>query len=449
VAHQSLLTLLNCLEVLRPALTQPGFANLMALFSGWVLTSGTHAVTQALVVTSVAGRRHHEAFHRFFSRGTWSPDEMGRLLFQAIIALVPDGGVLRAVLDDTMTPKKGPHIFGLGCHLDAVRSTKRQKIFSFGHSWVVLAILVPVPFSRRTWALPVLFRLYRNQKECAANGHVYRKKTELAREMLDVVVGWVGGQRVELAADSAYCNDTVMRNLPNSIVLFGAMRPDAVLTAPPPKHQDKRGGRPCVRGQGLPKPEALAKDERQPWQSCEVELYGTRRKVEYKTCCAQWYRACGARLLRVVVVRVQTGSIGIRVFFCTDATLSVREILEGYAERWAIEVCFRDLKQYLGFADSSARKQAAVERVAPFVGFSYTILVLWFARGAHLTPFATPPLRPWYPHKQGLSFADVLRAAQQVLTPLDVLDPASSFDNLRKTPAPRNRSSATPPRLAA
>jgi hypothetical protein len=59
-----------------------------------------------------------------------------------------------------------------------------------------------------------------------------------------------------------------------------------------------------------------------------------------------------------VVVRVEEGSIKCRVFFSTDPSLSVQEILEGYARRWAIEVCFRDLKQLLGFADSSARKRA-------------------------------------------------------------------------------------------
>src|SRR5205085_10740667 len=91
-------------------------------------------------------------------------------------------------------------------------------------------------------------------------------------------------------------------------------------------------------------------------------LYGKLQTVEYKTYDAQWYRACGPRLLRVVVVRLSEGQLRLRVFFCTDITLSVRKILEGYAERWAIEVCFRDLKQLLGFADSSARKQAAVER---------------------------------------------------------------------------------------
>ncbi|PTL74963.1 hypothetical protein [Vitiosangium sp. GDMCC 1.1324] len=36
----------------------------------------------------------------------------------------------------------------------------------FGHVWVVLAVLVPVPFSRRVWALPILFRLFRPQADC-------------------------------------------------------------------------------------------------------------------------------------------------------------------------------------------------------------------------------------------------------------------------------------------
>jgi hypothetical protein len=108
-----------------------------------------------------------------------------------------------------------------------VRSTRRQRIFCFGHCWVVLAILLPVPFSRRAWALPLLFRLYRNKKECVAKKELYRKKTELAREMIDLFAGWIGPRRLEVAADSAYCNDTVTRGLPDSIVLVGSMRPDA------------------------------------------------------------------------------------------------------------------------------------------------------------------------------------------------------------------------------
>ena len=436
MVHEALRTLIDALEVVRPAFTRPGFANLVVVFAGWTMTSGTHAVTQALVSTSVAGRRHHEAFHRFFSRGSWQPDEVGRLLFGWIARRLRGGAAIRIALDDTLATKKGPHVFGIGSHLDAVRSTRRQKIFAFGHCWVVLAVLLPVPFSSRTFALPVLFRLYRTVKSCARAGQPHRKKTELARDLLDVFARWVGSRRVEVAADCAYCNDTVTRGLPDNFVLFGAMRPDAVLTALPPK-KPRRPGRPSRRGRPVAKPEVIAKDKRRPWRSCEAVLYGVRRVVRYKTVDAQWYRACGVRLLRIVVVKVDDGAIGTRVFFSTDATVEVPVILETYAGRWAIEVCFRDLKQLLGFGDSCARKRAAVERTAPFVGLVYTTLVLWFAEGVHRTRIAAPPLRPWYRHKRGLCFADVLRAAQRALMPLDVLDPRRSLANLRKlTPQP-------------
>jgi len=449
MAHEALRTLVEALEVVRPAFTRPGFSNLLVVFAGWVLTSGPHAITQALVATGVAGRRHHEAFHRFFSRGTWDTDEVGRLLFGWIERHLPEVAPLRVVLDDTLATKKGPHVFGIGSHLDAVRSTKRQKIFAFGHCWVVLAVLVPVPFSSRAFALPVLFRLYRTVKSCERAGHAHRKKTQLARDMLDVLASWVGTRRVEIAADSAYCNDTIMRGLPTHFVMFGAMRPDAVLTAAPPKRPRRKPGRPSARGRAVAKPEVIAKDTRRPWHSCEATLYGVRRSVRFKTVDAQWYRSCGARLLRIVIVKVDDGAIGMRVFFCSDPTAEIPAILETYAGRWGIEVCFRDLKQLLGFGDSSARKRAAVERTAPFVGLVYTTLVLWFADGVYRSKLAVPPLRPWYRHKRGLCFADVLRAAQRSLLPLDVLDPRRSLANLRKLTPPRAWPRDQRPRRAA
>ncbi len=431
MVHAGLRTLLAVLEVLRPALTEPGWRNLRVLFAGWLRTTDTHAVTEALVVTGVAGRQHHERFHRFFSRGTWSPDALGERLFGLLLRLLSGDAPIRAVVDDTLAPKKGPHVFGIGSHLDAVRSTRRQRIFCFGHCWVVLAVLVPVPFSKRAFALPLLLRLYRNKKECAKRHHAYRKKTELARELINVLASWCGARRVELTMDSAYCNDTVMHRLPAQIAVFGAMRPDAVLTEAPPPRTKGRPGRKRLRGAVLRKPEALAGDGRTPWQSCEATLYGQLRSVYFKSCVAQWYRACGVRMLRVVVVRVDTGTLGARVFFCTDLAVSIPALLEGYAGRWSIEVCFRELKQQLGFADSSARKREAVERTAPFVALSYSAVVLWAIRSREAILLAAPPLRPWYPHKQGLCFADLLRAARRATALLSIRDPRRNSDNLR------------------
>ena len=97
-------------------------------------------------------------------------------------------------------------------------------------------------------------------------------------------------------------------------------------------------------------------------------------------------------------------------------------------------MCFRDLKQLLGFADSSARTQNAVERTAPFVGYCYTLLVLWFVESAYPSNATVIPTRPWYTHKRGVSFADILRTAQRVLASADILDPAWKLDNLQKSP---------------
>jgi hypothetical protein len=415
----------------RPALTAPGYDNFVVIAAGWMLTYGTHAITEALVATGVAPRRHHEAFHRFFSRGAWDPDVLGRWIFWRIVDALGERDVVRVALDDTFAPKKGPHVFGIGSHLDAVRSTKKQKVFAFGHCWVTLAVLVRVPFSSRVWALPVLFRLYRTKKECERRDVPHRKKTELAREMLDVLGSWMSDGRIELSADSAYCNDTVTRALPDRIVLFGAMRPDAVLTEVPtsPKRSHK-GGRPRKRGRLLRKPEQIAADGRTPWQTTDAVLYGRKVTVRYKTLCAQWYRATGTRRLRIVIVATDSGAMPYRIFFSFDASLAVRTILETYAGRWGIEVFFREAKQLLGFADSQARKEAAVLRVAPLVGLLYSTLVLWFAEGVHQMAIAAPPVRPWYPHKQGLCFADVLRTARRALDRVDVLDLPHHHDDL-------------------
>ncbi|WP_395845367.1 transposase [Cystobacter fuscus] len=136
-----------------------------------------HAVTEALVSAGVSGVRHHAGFHRFFSRARWSIDQVGRLLLLHLAALAP--GPVRLALDDTLCTPKGPKVFGLGVHVDPVRSTRRTRLLTFGHVWVVLCVLLPVPFSERVWALPVLFRLYRTQADGQKRGGTHLKMAKV------------------------------------------------------------------------------------------------------------------------------------------------------------------------------------------------------------------------------------------------------------------------------
>jgi hypothetical protein len=429
-AARGLRALLALLEVLRPTLTAPGFGKLPALVIGWLSTTGRHAVTESLLVMGLSCRVDHESFHRFFSRGTWHPDEWGRALLGLMLRLVPEGEPLRLVVDDTLAPHKGPQVFGTGPHLDAVRSSKKYKVFTFGHIWVVLAVLVRVPFSSRTWALPLLLRLYRTEKASTKCGDAHRKKTELARELVDLVLTWTE-RDIHLVADAAYCNATVVAGLSSRVMLIGSMRTDAALTAPPIKSK-RRPGRPRIQGELLPNPRELAEDRRVPWKTVSTTLYGKVRKVSFKTCVAQWYRVGSGRVFRVIVVRQFEGKAGLRAFFSTDTGLSVQQILERYSMRWAVEVAFRELKQSLGFADSSARKRASVERVAPFVAYLYSFLVLWAALKPSAQRLAAPPFRPWYSTKTDLSFEDLLRAVRTAGRSARIADLVPRRENLRK-----------------
>jgi hypothetical protein len=414
---------LGVLEVIRPAFTPQTFAKLVVILVGWIRTHGRHAITEALVVTGLSGLRDHSAFHRVFSTAPWDPDEVGRRLFLFLLRWVD--GAVPLVIDDTLAPHKGPEIFGLGCHLDAVRSTRRTKVFCFGHNWVVLSVVVRLPFTPRPWALPVLFRLYRTHGDCDTAGDVHRKKTELAREMLTAVRGWVPDRTLDLAIDQAYCNRTVLHDRPPRLVVFGSLRLDAALTAPSTEPRRRKGPR-------LPTPADLAADPTVPWSHTRVVRYGRRRTIAYKTCVAQWYHSLGPTPVRVVVVRCTTGDRPLRAYFCTDATASVPATLRGYGDRWPTEPTFRDSKQLLGLAETSARSPAAVRRTAPMIGLLYTILVVWFqvCRLGDVPDLL--PNRPWNPTKKGASFADILRVAHDHFSRIDLPAKLPQIENFAR-----------------
>jgi hypothetical protein len=432
--------LLRVLQRVRPAFTRPSFLRFLVLFAGWVLSPGVHAVTEALVAARVAGVQHHAAFHRFLSRSRWSVDEVGRLLLLALARLGP----LQLVLDDTLCCHKGPQVFGLGNHLDAVRSTRSVRVFAFGHVWVVLAVLVQVPFASRPWALPVLFRLYRGKADCQKRGVHHRKKTQLGRQLVQRVLDWLPEAQLTLVADEAYSCSTVLQGLPDRLVFVGAMRPDAVLSRPRTRRcRSPRTGRWLTRDVPCPKPQALARHTRTPWQQARARLYGEERQVRFKEVVARWRSASGKRMLKVVVVQLEGGSRPLRVFFSTDAYASALQVVHAVAGRWSIEVCFRDLKQLLGFADSRARNRLAVLRTAPFAGLCYTLLVLWYVQLAGGWQQLKLPYRPWYTTKDSVSFADVLRLAQATLARVRWHCPRRLLANLRAA------SSTAPPARSA
>jgi hypothetical protein len=64
----------------------------------------------------------------------------------------------------------------------------------------------------------------------------------------------------------------------------------------------------------------------------------------------------------------------------------------------------------------------------------YSVLMVWYAK-VHRRKAAAWPERPWYPHKEGDSFEDVLRCARRVLWPVDFLRLHRQLGDLPKSEA--------------
>lgn len=420
----ALATFAAVLSRFRSHFTAPTFVRFILLVVGWLLAcdpSPGRCITEALVAARIAGQMHWAAFHRFFSRAGWDPDRLGQTLFSLLDPLLSSTRIEVAV-DDTVAQKRGPHVFGASVHVDAVTSTKKRKNLIRGHCWVELGVVVNVPWSKRAWFIPVLSRLYRGKKEA---GMEYRTKSQLGREMVDLVLAWVDPRRnVRLLLDSGYMVKPMLRDLPfERVTVFGSLKTNAALYRPLPSDQGRRErerrGRPRKMGTRLPTPATMHRDGRRKWTMATFQTSQRERQKEVLSLKAQWYDVLGIRINHVVLMREDPKKL--RVVLCTDETLAKESILEQGARRWPIEVWNRDVKQVFGFADSPAWSKQAVLRTAPWVALVSGLIVVWFHR-IYVKGIQLPILeRPWYLWKTDLSFADLVRAAQETLRGVDAL----------------------------
>jgi len=434
-------SLMFVLEVFRPCFSKKAFFRFCVLVLGWCTCFGRHSISRILQASGIIDAGwHHAAFYRFLSQAQWTTDSLGKLIFQMLLPLLPPE--IELPIDDTLHRRCGPHIFGAAMHYDAKNSSygrntskARHTSFAFGHSWVVLSVWLPIPWtSQGGFALPVLFRLYRSLKTCPAD--LYQKRTELALEMVTTLASWLQREPTRsllILGDSEYCCQTLLKNRPPRTHLAGPIPLDAAVFAQPEKHRGR--GRPRKKGPRLPSPKQMATDPSHPWSEAILNIYGKQVRCQYKTVCALWYGSAGDKLGRVIVTHDPKGEFEDRAYFCTDPERSPESVLVSYSHRWPVEVAFRDAKQLLGIEDPqngwwrrpsnspSAPKQAgpnphpvrgqkAVSRTFPLGFLCYDIVIIWYLLNASPESELKSARKssPWYTKKTDIAFSDMLAA---------------------------------------
>src|SRR5688500_10600575 len=193
---------LELLQSFSPCFTKPSFESFATLMSGWVLNLRRHTVTETVRAACAVGTKHISSFHRFFSKARWTTDAFGLVLVRLIARHLDPAMPLVAPVDDTLGRHTGKAIAAASMHRDPLLSTGRRLFFHWGHVWVVLSINLTM--FGKTWALPVLFRLYRSKKRCKADKKPYRKTTQLASELIELLSKTLPERRIIVLGDAAY-----------------------------------------------------------------------------------------------------------------------------------------------------------------------------------------------------------------------------------------------------
>jgi hypothetical protein len=399
-------SLLALLQVARPCFTAPTFRTFAALVTGLVMQTRRRTVCGMLLGAGLTRIWPHDRAHNFFAGARWHPDQLGLALAHVIVdRLLPPGGALEVAVDDTLFHRRGKKVYGAAWQHDG--SAAGAKKTGFGNNWVVVGLLVSLPFLARPICLPVLARLWRPKASAS--------KVDLARELVGLLLAAFPAREFHLVGDAAY-HGKALRDLPVRCTWTCRMQRNGVFYAPAPPPTGRRG-RPAVKGTRLGTPGELAATA--AFVRHTVERYGRIETVYIAQIAGLWYGAFRTRPVRLLLIRDMDSTKPYDLaLVTTDLTTALPGLVARYSWRWSIEVLFAQLKQVLGVGQAQNRVQRAVERTVPFGLAVYTLTVIWYAlHGHHQDDVAERrATSPWFTTKTTVSFEDMLTALRRETT---------------------------------
>jgi hypothetical protein len=384
---------------------------LAVLLLGALFADGRRTVTRWLRAAHV-GRGFAAYYYFLAALGRQTDFLAGLLLRYAWGWLAPDGPLLLAI-DDSPTPRYGPHVQGAGLHHNPTPGPTGQK-FLYGHVWVSLAWVVLHPLWG-TVGLPLLARSYVRRKDVPRLPPHCRWSFQTKLEQAADLVGWAAhwlrntGKTVRVVVDGFYAKRPFLKAAAAArVALVSRLRRDAGLrTLPvPPRLGRRRRGRPPLYGPGRI---SLAKHagHKRGWQEASARQYGEVRVKRIKTFLATWPPAGGC--IRVVLVREEHGWLAL---FSTEPLMTAEEILSLAADRFSIEQDFHDLKEVEGLGQQQVRNIWANVGAFHISAWVHTLVELW-AWGQPKETLCDRSASPWDDAERRPSHADRRKALQR------------------------------------
>jgi hypothetical protein len=232
---------------------------------------------------------------------------------------------------------------------------------------------------------------------------------QLAQQMINEIAKWFPERRFRVVGDGFYA--TLAGKSLAKTTIISRMRRDANLYDLPPKRRKKQRGRPRTRGKKLAKLETMA-NHVQNWKTLTFRQRGKTVKRQVYTRVVLWYTVSHNPIL-LVICRDPHRKEKDDFFFTTDLSMTVKEVLECYNDRWAIEDTFKNTKQLLGGQQPQTFKGKGPERAAGLSLWLYSVIWLWYLKQKPAHRYFM--VQPWYCQKAAPSFADAMACLRRAL----------------------------------
>ena len=427
----------------------PCFSNLVwqhaqVLLLGAILVPGTRTVTAVLRIMGLSEERHFQTYHRVLNRAAWSSRALSQTLLLLLVkTFVPKGPIICG-LDDTIERRRGPKIKARGIYRDPVRSSHGHFVKASGLRWLSLMLLAPIPWAKRTWALPFLTCLAPSERYYDKKARGHKKLTDWGRQMVLQLRRWLPERQLVIIADSSFAAISwlfELSHLPGKICLIVRFRMDAALYEPVPARQAGQRGRRRLKGQRLPSLEQVAQNAKTKWLRVTIpDWYGEgRRVVELVSNTAIWYCAGQPPLpIRWVVIRDPKGKFRTQALLSTDLNLAPLQMVKWFVLRWRLEVTFHEGREHLGMETQRQWSDLAILRTTPSLLALFSLVTLLAHQHAQRRKL---PIRraAWY-HKTQPTFSDALALVRrQIWQQACFSSVAKSTDSQKLSPAIQDR----------
>lgn len=412
-------TIIQTLAIFLPLFSRPSYQTFLFLFQAHVLCKGRRTITELLNRMGLRHVENYSRYHDFFSKAKWSSLNGAKILLLKLISLTPASVTFS--FDSTVERRKGSRIKGIGIQRDAVRSTKGRKVLVPGLNWLVCAVHIQLPWSKRKWALPVLTILMPPEKPLSSsqNAHDLKKTkkhktlTKWTCQAVKLLRRWLGPNvKITIVADSAFATYLLANTcIDLNITFVSRLRLDARTFEFPP---DSKGrGRKRLVGRRLPTFQQMLKDTLD-WEEVKTVWYGGKiKKLKILTGTCLWY-GYGIRPVPIRWVLTKDGGQEVLIF-STNLNHSVNELIEAFVDRWGIEVTFEEARRHLGMETQRQWSDKAIDRITPCILASYSMINLVALESLQSnSDKISIQTSSWY-KKNHVTFSDVLAHVRRLI----------------------------------